>query len=559
MGDHPYYSCISSALSSIDRQHSSHQQEPCLRRRSCPFQSDKPSISQSIAAIRPTEELRIQLELHRQQPAIMQLLGRRTARASQDARSTMAPSSAATPPSPWASSYKVLSATAVLLAVLAIASPHAIKPATAASIQRRSSSVSHERSRRQQSTDVGSLSDDTINLVKQRCADAARGSWENGTRAQALLDYDYPMLSVFHDPTIPISPLAGIPTEVNAIAQYTIANKPSDTLMFCEDASAADPASLGVSILLANVTVEAVDYMAAVEQENSWLLTHAPRASDGAISHRVAEVQLWSDFVSMVPPYMAYYGALTGNEGWLQAAYDQCRMYRAYMTANGSGPWRHILLGSESSQDPGFWATGNAWAAYGMLRVLGTMMHTSSYSASDVMSSQKDDLKIWILEILNSSWNNLNRTNNLLPNYLEEPGTFSDAASTALMAAVSYRLAQLGIDKSTVGYANAARQAVFAGVDTTTGWLSPVVDPYDWSREGSNSAEGQAFVLMLSAAHRDYVETTGDNTSGGDPPSDGGNNGNTGAASGRNVMVDAARILVPVMLLLLAVASSTIV
>jgi hypothetical protein len=78
------------------------------------------------------------------------------------------------------------------------------------------------------------------------------------------------------------------------------------------------------------------------------------------------------------------------------------------------------------------------------------------------------------------------------------------------MAAVSYRLGQMGLDTSTINNAHAARKAVFGSVDQATGWLAPVVDPRDWSREGSESAEGQAFTLLLAAAYRDYVNTTGD-------------------------------------------------
>ena len=69
--------------------------------------------------------------------------------------------------------------------------------------------------------------------------------------------------------------------------------------MFCADGSAADPASLGVSILIANQTLQDVDYMSQVDDENEWLFQKAPRTSDGAISQRVEQVQLWSDFVAM--------------------------------------------------------------------------------------------------------------------------------------------------------------------------------------------------------------------------------------------------------------------
>lgn len=62
------------------------------------------------------------------------------------------------------------------------------------------------------------------------------------------------------------------------------------------DGSAADPASNGVAAVLANWTSQnnaSVNYgLAAVNQMN-YLWTQVPRTSDGALSHRVDEVQLW--------------------------------------------------------------------------------------------------------------------------------------------------------------------------------------------------------------------------------------------------------------------------
>ena len=101
----------------------------------------------------------------------------------------------------------------------------------------------------------------------------------------------------------------------------------------------------------------------------------------------------------------------------------------------------------------------------------------------------------------------------LLPNYLGEQ-TFSDAASTALLSATSYRMAQLGLDTSTLALADTARRSVFAGVDTTTGWVAPVVDPLNFNSLGTNSPEAQAFVIVLAAAYRDYRSTIGTNAPG---------------------------------------------
>jgi len=40
---------------------------------------------------------------------------------------------------------------------------------------------------------------------------------------------------------------------------------------------------------------------------------------------------------------------------------------------------------------------------------------------------------------------------------------------------------------------------------TADGWLTPVVDPYSYGVQGTQSPEGQAFVLEMQAAWRDWV------------------------------------------------------
>jgi len=62
------------------------------------------------------------------------------------------------------------------------------------------------------------------------------------------------------------------------------------------DGSAADPASIASSVLLANWTGQdsgQVDYAGAATDQLEYLLYNVPQTSDGAISHRVSQVQLW--------------------------------------------------------------------------------------------------------------------------------------------------------------------------------------------------------------------------------------------------------------------------
>jgi rhamnogalacturonyl hydrolase YesR len=63
----------------------------------------------------------------------------------------------------------------------------------------------------------------------------------------------------------------------------------------------------------------------------------------------------------MVPPFLAYYGLTTSNSTLLNESYTQIRLYRNYLRDPTQNLWKHVLLGTNSSEppnDPGFWSTG---------------------------------------------------------------------------------------------------------------------------------------------------------------------------------------------------------
>jgi hypothetical protein len=187
------------------------------------------------------------------------------------------------------------------------------------------------------------------------------------------------------------------------------------------DGSAADPASIGFAVALAAaLTEDGADLLSngsarvskeeaerAVEEQVEALWNRIPRTQDGAISHRVEDMELWSDFVcaslglldsegdeetdfsapiSSYPPsrhrygpsrsspsrfspfprsrssssqFFAYLGALTSNSTLIQAAFDQSRLYRQYLHDNRTGVWTHIFIpGGGEDEDDGLWATG---------------------------------------------------------------------------------------------------------------------------------------------------------------------------------------------------------
>ena len=131
----------------------------------------------------------------------------------------------------------------------------------------------------------------------------------------------------------------------------------------------------------------------------------------------------------------------------------------------------------------------------------------------------------------------MQQPNGLFKNYvdgLNGNNNFDDASSSALLAATVYHLALLTGNKTFIPQAERTRTALFASNGTSApslpsspsssssspsnassafahtphftsdGWLSPVVDPLNVGSQGSRSPEGQAFVLILHAAWRDW-------------------------------------------------------
>ncbi|KAF9255369.1 glycoside hydrolase family 105 protein [Marasmius fiardii PR-910] len=380
------------------------------------------------------------------------------------------------------------------------------------------------------------LTQPQLSNIKARLAEAAKQSWELGTRAQSLLEHDVPSLSVFRSPlppsqSIPSDAQTGI-APVFSIANNIVSNRGSSNgnvqgpQPLMADGSAADPASIGVAVLLANWTKqEGGDYAGAAKDQLDFLYTKVPRASDGAMSHRNENVQLWSDFVYMVPPFLAFYGVMTGNKTLVSDAYGQIKLYRDNLRdTNANNLWKHIVIPSGGgTADNGHWSTGNAWAAAGMTRVLATI-HNSDFAGD--FEDEQGDLENWISEIHGGMYSHSDSTN-LFTNYADTPSSFHDASSTALLASTVYRLSLLRGVHRYLPKAEDSRKTLYTSSNgqlqhfTGDGWLIPVVNPHSFGEEGSQSPEGQAFVLEMDAAWKDWVEdgSKGANSARGGGPS----------------------------------------
>lgn len=214
----------------------------------------------------------------------------------------------------------------------------------------------------------------------------------------------------------------------------------------------------------------------------------------------------------MVPPFLAYYGMYTGNQTLLQVAYDQCRLYREGLQDSTTKLWRHIVLGNGTS-DPGLWATGNAWAAAGMMRVYATIQQSQF---NEAMQSQKSDLLSWTEEIIKAA-SGMTSKAGLVYNYMDNSSTFEDTAGSALLASTAYRLSNLGLNSDHVDFALQIHATIATHYINDTGYLVHTVNPLSFNTEATaGSPEGQSFVVMMEGAYREYIAKGGkDKTTSG--------------------------------------------
>ncbi|KAF8501212.1 Six-hairpin glycosidase-like protein [Gautieria morchelliformis] len=321
----------------------------------------------------------------------------------------------------------------------------------------------------------------------------------------------------------PVPPVMNV-TGTNATTT-TSASPTTSTTNTTNTTTSASPTSTSVtnsSSTTHNLTVPS--YAEAATSQLEFLLTTVPRTSDGAISHRVSQVQLWSDFIYMAPPFLAYYGVITQNQSLVTESYNQIKLYRSYLRdPNAHNLWMHIVMGA--GNDSGHWSTGNGWAASGMLRVLATIKNSNF---AHQLQSEQTDITNWVVEILDGMYSQ-NTTNNIFHNYADNTSTFSDCSGTALIAAATYRLAVLTHTLHNIPNAEKSRKSLSDGSHVSiiygrlvlslrltprshthgqfdpNGWLTPVVNPEDWSSSGSESPEGQAFVVEMQSAWQDWV------------------------------------------------------
>ncbi|EDQ98100.1 uncharacterized protein LACBIDRAFT_310937 [Laccaria bicolor S238N-H82] len=351
-------------------------------------------------------------------------------------------------------------------------------------------------------------------------------SSEYGTSVKAQLELLMPQFSIFGTTPflIPALPAARVIALNYALSKVDFGT--GYVALSAGSGAVGDLLSLGVSaVMLGKLDGE---YMAAAKETVDVLLTQIPRWSNGVISHRPDVAELWADFVYMVPPFLAYYGADTQNASVLLQSYTQCQLYQQVLQPSSGSAWMHIM--DPQNQDTGLWSTGNGWAAAGMTRVFATFLK-SPFAQQLNGSAQVDaveGLTGYIKEILDGAMSSP-MSFGLLRNYLNDTSGdgqgFPEISGSTLLESVAYRKAVLCPDvfsssNSSNSTSSSSMSSYISWADnihavlgaynasgnphiTKTGIATPAVNTLDWhdtTPYTSGSPEGQNFMVLMQGA-----------------------------------------------------------
>ncbi|GAB7343004.1 hypothetical protein MBLNU457_g1099t1 [Dothideomycetes sp. NU457] len=392
---------------------------------------------------------------------------------------------------------------------------------------------------REQSTALSSLTD----FIESRARHLASHSWEYGTLSHALLSLHNPELTVFSPSAFPHGNLPELPLPLPAGLAYAQEHisVTADTLYPSDQGSVSDPASLGTAALLLGV-IDHAYATAAYNQLNH--IKNSRRHENGAISHREDIISLWADAVAMVPPFWALWAVAASNTDHFERSIDQIRAYRAELLLTHqsvnlphkadisifdddpvSGSWRHIVsswrqsevdddVWTSSPRDNGPWSTSNAWVLWGITRVLATIMHYRP--AQNVphfpVEIRKAELAYYAREVIDAAIRTDDHESGLLRNYWGDAMYSGETSGTALITAAIYRLVALDEPRFShyLTWADKKRRILEGCVreDGVVGPAANALNHFDKEPIEGGSAEGQAFMLEMIAAFRDWEKKT---------------------------------------------------
>lgn len=255
------------------------------------------------------------------------------------------------------------------------------------------------------------------------------------------------------------------------------------------DNGVTDPAASGEGVLHAYEISGDADLKQAADAMLDYLLTRAPRSERGVIYHTLNSPEIWSDSLYMAPPFMAVAGAHA-------EAVAQIDGIREVLWNADSRLFSHRWHdGDKAFINRRFWGGGNGWAAACFSRVIAALPAG--------MVAEKERLAGYHRELLDGCIANMS-SDGLFHDFVDEPETFVEVNLSQMLAYSVFRGVRGGwLNHAYLEPANRMRAAAQARVDRH-GFVIGVCGAPSFDHPG-RSTEGQAFYVLMEAAHRDLV------------------------------------------------------
>jgi unsaturated rhamnogalacturonyl hydrolase len=193
------------------------------------------------------------------------------------------------------------------------------------------------------------------------------------------------------------------------------------------------------------------EYLAAARRQYGYLQS-VPRTKDGGIIHREEAKELWADSIWFICPFLAQYGAVTGDAGATDEAVRQIRVHTERLRDVRSGLFRHIWCETPNYYPQTmFWSRGHGWIAAGLVDTYGFL--PKGHSGRGEISEILDTMARALLGLQDASgfWHNI----------LDDRHSPLESSGTLMFAYALRKALDDGIlnDKH---YAEAARRAMEA-------------------------------------------------------------------------------------------------
>jgi unsaturated rhamnogalacturonyl hydrolase len=308
-----------------------------------------------------------------------------------------------------------------------------------------------------------------IQKVKMAMLSMQRASWEHGVAMQAIWELGYYNMSYL----------------MSKEAVLRQANDGRLSVLYTDN-GVTDPAASGEVVLEMARLYNDETLLKAHEQMLDYLINRAPKTAEGILHHTINAPEIWVDSFYMAPPYLCAAGyhaeAMKQAEGFRQALWKPEQQLYAHRWHAGE---KHFI-------NEKCWGVGNGWALAAMARMIDLLPGN--------MQNEREQLINFATEHLEACLRYL-RPDGLFHNIMDDPDSFVETNLSQMVAYSIYRgIHSEWLGKELLKTANLMRNAAHSKVDEL-GFVQGVCGA-PWFDQPGSATEGQAFFLLMEAAHQ---------------------------------------------------------